>query len=107
VKALIREKLGSQKVLASKLDVGNSTLSQWFSAKPGRHGPSVDDLIRIREALDVSWDELMGTETAASRPADPVANDRAEIRELIRKLSRALDEGESSARRRGAGGTNG
>lgn len=45
----------SQKDLASLLDVSFKTLSHWES---GYSEPNIDMIIKIKEALNVSFDEL-------------------------------------------------
>ena len=47
----------SQAVLAKELNYGHTTIANYES---GRNEPSIDDLIKMANALDISLDELVG-----------------------------------------------
>ncbi|WP_458407704.1 helix-turn-helix domain-containing protein [Anaerotignum sp.] len=54
-----KQKGYSQEKLAKALNYGYTAIANYES---GRNEPSLDDLIRLAEALDVTLDELIGME---------------------------------------------
>ena len=57
LKQFRKRKNYSQATLAKKLNYGNTTIANYES---GRNEPSIDDLIRLAKALNVTVDELIG-----------------------------------------------
>ena len=80
--------------LANDLDLATSTLSRIES---GRHKPSVDNLVRIAEALGVRVSDIFREAEAQTVPDDPalreVLSEYEDLALQLRKTFQALDEG--------------
>lgn len=57
LKWLIKDKEVNQKVLSEKVQLGQSTISDWIN---GKSEPKADNILRIADFFDVTTDYLLG-----------------------------------------------
>lgn len=75
----------TQKELAMRMGVANSTLNQW---ETGMRRPNIDMLIRLTEVFGCTADELLGIERKKPDPEDETPRTREQ--EISVRMSEAL-----------------
>lgn len=83
---LLRKKKGlSQEDLAVRLDVVRQTISKW---EKGYSLPNAEMLTRLADVLDVSVNELLGTQTESPAEKERLVNELAQINEKLAQKDR-------------------